>query len=159
MAAKDFVNYSPTSGNKNATISVTASNNTGAARSTSLNITGKGITKSISITQKIIEVLVLQGMNPVPTNPIEFPYPIKGGESLGINQNLIFGGQLFNFNLPVQFSIDRTIPAGFNVQIDKNDTLAPSLSWVVMDNTPVTVLISVKLRNENNYLGIRLILS
>ena len=159
MATKDFITYSPTSGNKNATISVTASNNTGAARSTSLNISAKGITKSISITQKIIEVLVLQGMNPVPTNPIEFPYPIKRGESLDINQNLIFGGQLFNFNLPVQFSIDRTIPAGFNVQIDKNDTLAPSLSWVVIEDTSVTILISVKLRNENNYLGIRLMLS
>ena len=159
MATKDFITYSPTSGNKNATIDVIASNNTGAARSTSLNISAKGITKSISITQKIIEVLVLQGMNPVPTNLIEFPYPIKRGESLNINQNLIFGGQLFNFNLPVQFSIDRTIPAGFNVQIDKNDTLAPSLSWVVMEDTSVTILISVKLRNENNYLGIMLMLS
>lgn len=107
----------------------------------------------------VTEVLVLQGMNPVPTNPIKFPYPIKRGESLYINQNLIFGGQLFNFNLPVQFSIDKTIPAGFNVQIDKNDTLAPSLSWVVTENTSVTILISVKLRNENNYLGIMLMLS
>ena len=52
MAAKDFVNYSPTSGNKNATISVTASNNTGAARSTSLNISAKGITKTEKINQK-----------------------------------------------------------------------------------------------------------
>lgn len=51
MATKDFITYSPTSGNKNATVSVITSNNTGAARSTSLNIQGKGISKTISINQ------------------------------------------------------------------------------------------------------------
>ena len=53
MATKDFITYSPNTGNKNATISVTASKNTGAARNTSLNITGKGITKIININQAI----------------------------------------------------------------------------------------------------------
>lgn len=38
MATKDFVEYSPNTGNKSQTITVTASNNTGAARSTVLNI-------------------------------------------------------------------------------------------------------------------------
>lgn len=51
MATKDFITYSSTSGNKNATVSVITSNNTGAARSTSLNIQGKGISKTISINQ------------------------------------------------------------------------------------------------------------
>lgn len=53
MATKDFVEYTPSSGNRNQTISVTASKNTSSARNTVLNITGKGITKSVSINQKI----------------------------------------------------------------------------------------------------------
>lgn len=53
MATKDFVEYSPTSGNKNQTINVTASKNTGTARSTSLTISGKGISKTVYINQKI----------------------------------------------------------------------------------------------------------
>ena len=53
MATKDFIEFTPSTGSNNASISVTASNNTGEARSTSLNIKGEGITKSISINQKL----------------------------------------------------------------------------------------------------------
>ena len=64
MATKDFVTYSPTSGNKNATINVTASKNTSSVRSTILNISAKGITKSININQKKgISVAVIVGQN------------------------------------------------------------------------------------------------
>ena len=52
MATKDFVDYSPNTGNKNAIINVTASLNSGDSRSTSLNITGKGISKTVIINQE-----------------------------------------------------------------------------------------------------------
>ena len=51
MATKDFITYSPNTGNKNATISVTASKNTGVERNIYLSINGKGIIKSISVKQ------------------------------------------------------------------------------------------------------------
>lgn len=64
MATKDFITYSPNTGNKNQTISVTASKNTGKNRSTVLNISAKGITKSININQKKgISVAVIVGQN------------------------------------------------------------------------------------------------
>lgn len=52
MATKDFVEYTPNIGNKNASINVTASKNTSSARSTVLNISAKGITKTVNINQK-----------------------------------------------------------------------------------------------------------
>lgn len=64
MATKNFVTYSPTSGNKTQTISVTASKNTSSARSTSLNVSAKGITKSININQKKgISIAVIVGQS------------------------------------------------------------------------------------------------
>ena len=53
MATKDFITYSPNTGNKNATISVTASKNESSERSTNLKINGKGISKTVSINQKV----------------------------------------------------------------------------------------------------------
>lgn len=52
MATKDFIDYSPNSGNKNANISVTASKNTESERATSLKVNGKGISKDVSIKQE-----------------------------------------------------------------------------------------------------------
>lgn len=49
MATKDFITYSPNTGNKNATISVTASKNISSERNTVLSISAKGITKTINI--------------------------------------------------------------------------------------------------------------
>lgn len=64
MATKDFVTYSPTSGNKNATIDVTASKNISSARSTILNISAKGITKTVNINQKKgIPIAIIVGQN------------------------------------------------------------------------------------------------
>ena len=64
MATKDLVTYSPTSGNKNATINVTASKNISSARSTILNISAKGITKTVNISQKKgIPIAIIVGQN------------------------------------------------------------------------------------------------
>lgn len=66
MATKDFINYSPDSGNKNATVSVTTPANSGGARSTFLNITGKGITRVVQISQKELPLknyIVVGGLN------------------------------------------------------------------------------------------------
>jgi hypothetical protein len=64
MATKDFITYSPTSGNKNATINITASKNTSSARSTVLNISAKGITKTVNINQKKgISIAVIAGQS------------------------------------------------------------------------------------------------
>ena len=52
MATKDFVEYSPNTGNRDTIINVTASLNSGDSRSTSLNITGKGISKTVIINQE-----------------------------------------------------------------------------------------------------------
>ena len=48
MATKDFITYSPNTGNKNQTISVTASKNISSERNTVLSISAKGITKTIN---------------------------------------------------------------------------------------------------------------
>ena len=53
MATKDFITYSPNTGNKNATISVTASKNESSERSTNLKINGKGISRTVLINQKV----------------------------------------------------------------------------------------------------------
>lgn len=53
MATKDFINFTPDTGNNNATINVTASANSGAARSTTLETKGEGITKQINISQAL----------------------------------------------------------------------------------------------------------
>lgn len=64
MATKDFVTYSHTSGNKNATINVTASKNTSSERSTSLTISGAGVTKTVNINQKKgISIAVIAGQS------------------------------------------------------------------------------------------------
>lgn len=52
MATKDFIDYSPNSGNKNANISVTASKNIESERTTSLKVNGKGISKDVSVKQE-----------------------------------------------------------------------------------------------------------
>ena len=52
MATKDFITYSPNTGNKNQTISVSASNNSGDSRSTILTIAGNGVNKTITISQQ-----------------------------------------------------------------------------------------------------------
>ena len=48
MATKDFITYSPNTGNKKQTISVTASKNISSERNTVLSISAKGITKTIN---------------------------------------------------------------------------------------------------------------
>ena len=53
MATKDFINFTPDTGDNDATINVTASANSGAARSTTLEIKGEGITKQINISQAL----------------------------------------------------------------------------------------------------------
>lgn len=53
MATKDFINFTPDTGNNDAIINVTASANSGAARSTTLEIKGEGITKQINISQAL----------------------------------------------------------------------------------------------------------
>lgn len=64
MATKDFITYSPNTGNKNQTISVTASKNISSKRNTVLSISAKGITKTININQKKgISVAVIVGQN------------------------------------------------------------------------------------------------
>lgn len=64
MATKDFVEYTPNSGNQDEVINVTASKNTSSARNTVLNISAKGITKSININQKKgIPIAVIAGQS------------------------------------------------------------------------------------------------
>ena len=64
MATKDFITYSPNTGNKKQTISVTASKNISSERNTVLSISAKGITKTININQKKgISVAVIVGQN------------------------------------------------------------------------------------------------
>ena len=56
--------YSPNTGNKKQTISVTASKNISSERNTVLSISAKGITKTININQKKgISVAVIVGQN------------------------------------------------------------------------------------------------
>ena len=47
MATKDFVTYTPSTGNGNATISVTASENIEGSRNTTLIISGNEISKNL----------------------------------------------------------------------------------------------------------------
>ena len=54
MATKDFVTYTPSTGNGNATISVTASENIEGSRNTTLIISGNEISKNINIEQKYL---------------------------------------------------------------------------------------------------------
>lgn len=52
MGKKDFVNYSPDSGNGNGVLTVTADVNTGGAnRSTILDVAGQGVSKSLNVSQ------------------------------------------------------------------------------------------------------------
>ena len=57
MATKDFVTYTPSTGNGNATISVQANVNQEVIRSTNLTISGNGISKSVNITQNGIDTM------------------------------------------------------------------------------------------------------
>ena len=52
MATKDFVTYTPSTGNGNGTVSVTVTENTGAERFNNLIVSGGEINKTIDITQK-----------------------------------------------------------------------------------------------------------
>ena len=64
MATKSFIEYTPTSGNGNTTINVTASKNISSARSTILNISAKGITKTVNINQKKgIPIAIIAGQS------------------------------------------------------------------------------------------------
>lgn len=60
MATKDFIEFTPSTGNGNATINVTASKNTDVARETSLTISGNGVTKKVNISQEtgVVNVLI-----------------------------------------------------------------------------------------------------
>ena len=58
MATKDFVTFTPNSGNKNTTVNVTVNENEGAARETSLTISGNGVTKKVNISQEVGGTLI-----------------------------------------------------------------------------------------------------
>ena len=97
MATKDFVTYTPSTGNGNATVDVTASANTGGLRSITLNIEGLGISKSITINQKqtIVHFQALAtlltpnsgefeiaiGTSSAQSPKVEIPYPASLGVS------------------------------------------------------------------------------
>ena len=90
MATKDFITYSPNTGNKNQTISVSASKNTGAARSTRLNITGKGISKTIFASQKkgddVIYIIQFDTYNHAVVYESEFENGIVNGGTIELGR-------------------------------------------------------------------------
>ena len=123
MAKKDFINYSPNTGNKNQTISVTASKNTGAARSTSLNITGKGITKSINISQVLSKSGIYYSSFSISNNNWILVESVPSQSELTINDDFLFKvrlmGSLESLNCIIKFgglkgitSAKTTMPSG-----------------------------------------------
>ena len=152
MATKDFVNYSPTSGNKNATISVTASNNTGAARSTSLNISAKGITKTEKINQKKQEDI-----------PVEFILgytPTTEGDQISIKCTDIYVVEDTGENhIPLQpfeeyFNIDMT-ETGYYGSFRLSDSVETPSAVILYD-----LYIRIEdIQDMNGWSGVEVILS
>ena len=121
MATKDFITYSPNTGNKKQTISVTASKNTGKNRSTVLNISAKGITKSININQKLGLSLLVVGVS---IDEVYYPFDKINSNSASVNIEM--------YSIPYNFSLnftctDMTIPSYYsansnsgNVHVNKD---------------------------------------
>lgn len=120
MAEKDFITYTPSTGNNNATISVTASENVEGSRNTTLIISGNGISKSINIKQKYLlprfkRIAITSGrytdinfgnttLGTIEANSSEFPAYLDIPDN-NINYDLLSFKQFYQSNLMKMFVI------------------------------------------------------
>ena len=123
MTKPTWISVSPTSGNKSATISVTANepNNTGSSRSGNISISGKGITKTVSVSQKTkLPFVDLKKIN------------VQEGYSQWVNYlfttGLVPNGEILNFNVSSQFQGNfkitlRFIPSILSIDKTQNNNV------------------------------------
>lgn len=118
MGKKDFVNYSPDSGNGNGVLNVTADVNTSRAnRSTILDVAGQGVSKSLNVSQSAAAINFTQEsivVFNIRSNTLK-PGQYKGA--------LVNKGSYYELTIEATYGLDFNIDAndiGLMIGIDKD---------------------------------------
>ena len=169
MATKDFIEYSPSSGNKNSSVSVTTSKNTGASRNTLLKIQGKGITKEISIRQDAEILYELFSIGAIICAPIGESLQLNIISDLSPNVLRTYGAEITEYKNIVNQTINLKDSIGQINFYSLSESLSPKAysitlnfkkAWDMIVQSPILVnsveklIINSSEKNTNSFLDL-----